>query len=98
MECRKTYYDNGNIKEEFYFENGNYHNLNSPSGIFCYENGQIRCEEYYIEGKRHRKDGPAIIEYDENRNIERKEYYINNIQYDEFEYFVMAALKNNQAH
>jgi antitoxin component YwqK of YwqJK toxin-antitoxin module len=48
----RTYYPNGNLRREAYFQNGVQHGLTRS----YYENGQLKSEEYYEQS---RLEGPA---------------------------------------
>ena len=49
---KKSYYENGNIKEERWYKNNKYHRDNGPA-IICYnENQNIINEEFYLNGKK----------------------------------------------
>ena len=72
------YYENGNIKSKYWYQNGKLHRecegADLPVSVGYYENGNISCEEWYQNDEVHR-DGnlPAIIKY----NIDGK--VINNL-------------------
>ena len=51
MSIRKGYYENGNIKVKYYFENDDLHKINGPAVIKYYENGNVKEEYYYIKGE-----------------------------------------------
>ena len=86
-----SYYENGSIKEEWYFENGKLHRLDSPAWISYYENGNIKDEHYCVNYKYHRLDGPARISYYEDGSIKKEIYYINGEIIDEFKYHVYVG-------
>jgi hypothetical protein len=46
-----TYYENGNIKYENYYINGNKHRENGPAYVSYYENGNIKFKIYYLNDK-----------------------------------------------
>ena len=77
LEKQMLYWDNGNVRKEWYQLNNNYHKMDGPVCIYYYKNGKIREEYYYLNGKSHRRDGPADIWYYENGNINREYYYLN---------------------
>jgi len=89
------YYENGNIKREYYFINGKLHRNDGPAEIWYYENGNIKEEHYYKNNKRHRENSPAIIYYDKDSNIEREYYYINDKEItDDLQIMVLKGLSN----
>jgi antitoxin component YwqK of YwqJK toxin-antitoxin module len=71
------YYENGKVKSQEWWINGELHNENGPSYIDYYENGQIELKSWKINGKSHNENGPAYIWYYENGEIELKSWYIN---------------------
>lgn len=62
-----------------------------------YEYGTI-IEDIYVnkEDLPHRLDGPAIVRYNkETGKLIEEQYCINGKEYDEFEYWILAAILNN---
>jgi antitoxin component YwqK of YwqJK toxin-antitoxin module len=80
IEHKKYYYDNVNIKAEYFTLNYKYHRADGPAMICYYENGNIQYEKYYLNDHLHRTDGPASIHYFQNGNIRSKYYYLNSEQ------------------
>jgi antitoxin component YwqK of YwqJK toxin-antitoxin module len=74
-----AYYGNGNLKYEYYYQNGGNHREDGPARIWYYENGSIECKVYYLNGEIHRENSPAIISYYENGNIKSEHYYNKNL-------------------
>ena len=82
LEKQMLYWDNGNVREEWYGLNGDFHGSDfhrsdGPAYIYYYLNGNIDREYYYLYGKNHREMGPASILYCENGDIRREYYYLN---------------------
>ena len=46
------YYQNGNIKEEWWYKNGEYHRNNGSAIIKYDKNQNIINEEFYLNGKK----------------------------------------------
>lgn len=64
-ECKREYYENGNIHIEAYYTNGIWHREeDNPTSIFYSSDGKICTEIYGFNNKNSREgDKPAIIEY-----------------------------------
>ena len=101
----RTYYKNGNISSERYLKNNKLHREDGPvliryyqnGNIYeekYYENGNILCEMYLINGMAHRLNGAAHAEYFENWEIDQQYYFIDDIEYEEFEYYVKVGILN----
>jgi antitoxin component YwqK of YwqJK toxin-antitoxin module len=73
-----SYFDNGSLRSESYYINGEYHRKDGPATIEYYRDASIHSQLFYVNGKRHREDGPAHIYYNTDGSISYKEYYINN--------------------
>ena len=69
------YYDNGTIRCEEYYVNGNLHRLDGPTSIYYRKNGKVQLEQYYSDDELHRTDGPAEISYHDNGVIAEETYY-----------------------
>lgn len=77
-----TFYQNGNVMSESWFENGKYVNSKLPSEIYYErENNRRKTKECWLvttdtPGQNfHRIDGPAVIEYHENGNKKHEAWY-----------------------
>jgi antitoxin component YwqK of YwqJK toxin-antitoxin module len=55
-EVKREYYENGNIKYEFYYLNGEPNSEYGPAYISYDENGNVRLEYYYLNGEILTKD------------------------------------------
>lgn len=75
--ARISYYDNGNIDWQEWWNHGRLHRTDGPASIGYYENGNIHWQSWYIDGNRHRTDGPARITYYENCAISFEQWYID---------------------
>ena len=84
------YHNNGNIKEESWFQNGKTHNPNGPAFVSYYENG-FKKEEKWSSFKSnsmstlHQEDGPAVIMYYENhKNVKMYEIWAVDGKYSNY--------------
>jgi antitoxin component YwqK of YwqJK toxin-antitoxin module len=75
------YYQDGEIRSEEYYVNGQSHRMDGPAYISYYNNGQIKYEEYSINNQRHRVDGPAYIGYFKDGSTDCEQYWINGKQH-----------------
>ncbi len=77
LEIRKSYYNNGKIKLEVYYKNGEYHRDGDKPAWYGYHiDGQVRCKSYYKSGDYCRNgDKPAKTIYYGNGQIESEIYY-----------------------
>lgn len=73
------YYENGNRKEEGWYNNGLlHHEDNLPAVIYYHENGNKQGELWYQNGERHRNNNlPSWILYYKNGNTKEEEWYQN---------------------
>ena len=85
IEVCRTFHENGNVKTEQWFYNGEFHNSHGPAEIKYYKNGQKKIEVWYINGKCHREGRlPAMIEYYKNGTKLSESWYIDgNLQTSE---------------
>ena len=84
MKIKKSilYYDNGNIRDEWWHKEGDrdyWHKEDGPAFIRYYLSGEKELEAWWVDDERHKIDGPACIFYDPDGTIIDKEYWINNI-------------------
>jgi len=77
LEYKLTYHDNGQIKEEAYSLDGQFHNPNGIAFKSWHSNGQISIEEHYLNGKMHNPNGIAYQSWDVNGNIKCANYWID---------------------
>ena len=62
-----TYYENGEIRSESWYFNGEEHRENDQPAVIVYdEDGEIKSQSWYFNDQLHREnDQPAVIEHDE---------------------------------
>ena len=77
LEKHILYYDNGNIKYEYYYLNNEWHREDGPAKMWYNESGQIGAKEYWINNQLHKEDGPAMIDYYEDSKVYISCYYLN---------------------
>ena len=73
-----VYYENGNIKSEEYYIDGERHREDGPTQISYYSDGLISEVSYFLNGIRHRDQAPAIQTFYNNGKKSSELYYINN--------------------
>jgi antitoxin component YwqK of YwqJK toxin-antitoxin module len=66
-----NFYENGNIKNEYFVKFGNFYRKDGLASKSYYENGKIKSEDYYLI----KEFSPNYIEYDENGFVITKKYY-----------------------
>jgi len=107
MKIKKSilYYDNGNIRDEWWHKEGDdgyYHREEGPAQIIYHKSGGISYEAWLVDDEEHRMDGPACIYYHKDGTIIAEEYYINgeNLSKEEWadhplrqEYLIKEAMK-----
>lgn len=78
LPAKKTYFENGAIKEEFWMKDGDKHrDDDKPAVVTYYSNGIISAEKWYQKDVPHRDgDKPAIITYYPTGD-KKKEIYLN---------------------
>ena len=76
----RTYYKNGNIKNEIWYTDNNIHRLDGPAVIFYGKDGTIKKEFWYNDDALHRLCGPAIIWYNKDGNMQVEDWFIHNKQ------------------
>ncbi len=72
------WYENGNIRETYYFVNGIRHNTEGPAVNRWYENGLKCYEEHYENGMVTNTVGPAFTSWHRNGNVSLKVFKVNN--------------------
>ncbi len=80
-ECKRCYYDSGEIFLEEYFKDGELHRDNLPAYISYFPCGRVKLEGYYKNGYCTREDGPAFICYNINGKISWKTYWLDSVYY-----------------
>jgi len=86
LKYEKGFYDNGELKWEWWFLNGKHHNDEGPAFIWYRENGSVKWKEWYLNGKLHNEDGPAFIWYRRDGSVWVKEWYLDGVEYSEEEW------------
>jgi antitoxin component YwqK of YwqJK toxin-antitoxin module len=81
--CLTSYYNNGNIKNQIWYQNNIIHKENGPAKIYYYQDGTIDREIWYYYGIIHRNDGPAKIYYYENGSVDTEIWFQNGKRYRE---------------
>ncbi len=79
-EVQRDYYADGQVRQEWYIQEGKWHRLDGPAYIWYYADGQVHQEGYCQEGKHHRLDGPAVIRYYKDGQVQGEKYYKNGIE------------------
>jgi hypothetical protein len=69
-----TYYPDGRVHTESYYEGTYRHREHGPAYLEYYENRNKKSEGYYKNGQMHREDGPAWINYREDGQKEQELY------------------------
>ena len=77
LKIDRTYYKNGQIREEYHAVGNQLHREDGPAYIWYYENGDIREKTYYLNDKWHRENGPAFIRYHRNGKLQTEYYFLN---------------------
>lgn len=73
MPAEITYYKNGQLKKESWYEGGKLHRVNLPAEIIYYENGKVERESWYKGGKKYREGNlPDEIYYFATGNLRYK--------------------------
>lgn len=72
-----SYFNNGSIRSEAYYQNGDFHREDGPALIGYYQDGTPQLIEYWINGKKHNPNGPAYTLYYENGNKQYEGYMQN---------------------
>ena len=87
MECNKVeyeYFDNGNIKNEYWYnEYGRLNRTDGPAIILYYLNGNKRKECWLIDDEYHRIDGPAKVFYNEDGSKKCEFWFKNDMLHRE---------------
>ena len=65
-----TYYPDGSVESETWYQNGERHRDDEPTYIEYHQGGSVKYEAWSQNGKIHREDGPARIEYRTDGSIE----------------------------
>jgi len=88
LECKQTFYGNGQIQSEEYCIDGNLHNPNGVARKYWYEDGQIEEESYWIDGNLHNPNGIACKDWYEDGQIYSEAYYLdgNELTKEEFDH------------
>jgi antitoxin component YwqK of YwqJK toxin-antitoxin module len=72
----RNYYSNGNVKEEYHYdEQQQYQSLDGPAYTRYYDTGIICYQKWCTGGLRYRADGPADISYFENGRVMEERWY-----------------------
>ena len=77
-----TFYQDGQLRLEAYYNYGKEHNTQGPATLEYYEDGQLYSKMYYINGMIHNTEGPASFKYYENGELRLKVYYINDMKHN----------------
>ena len=48
----ETYYENGQVKYQYWYKDDKYHRVDGPAYIEYYEDGQVSCQRWYKDGKQ----------------------------------------------
>jgi antitoxin component YwqK of YwqJK toxin-antitoxin module len=74
---RRRYYENGSIKEEYWYLDNLLHRVDGPALIYYNPNGSLKEENWWLNNQLHRTDGPAIIWYKFYGFIKEKCWFLN---------------------
>ena len=87
MEPERIYYENGQIKEErWYDDNGDLHREDGPAYLKWHENGKQESIVYFQNSECHCEDGPAYQVWDEDGQVRFEKYFLNNKEYTQEEF------------
>ena len=90
---RKWFYENGQVKYQTWWFNGQMHRQNGPAFEEFDENGQVKYQEWRLNGQRHRVNGPAFEEFDVDGQLVCQKWWLNGRQLSEEDW--LKAVQNN---
>jgi len=77
LKCIQEFYDNGQIKSERYYRDGDYYNPNGMIIKTWYMDGQIHSEESHLYNQQNIKMGVIYKAWYEDGTIESELYYLD---------------------